>query len=205
MDDKQFLETKNRLKELGFLATHDSCFKEIFKKNGFVWKAWWDELCDGWYNSVGLKNAGDFYNSTFGKDGEDLIVRWIFYGDREYLEPVYRWFSQKMNDRLGERLQKNTRRSQDAESTTKQGYIYLLRCSGLIKIGRTKKPRDRYIRYITENPNRVYLVFQKLVRDYCTVEKHLKDMFADKRKHGEWFKLNDEDIKHIKKFLLQCR
>lgn len=80
----------------------------------------------------------------------------------------------------------------------KRGYIYILKSKHLYKIGRAEYPESRIRTYITENPFGIEVIFQKEVDNYIMVESKLLRKFRNKQFRGEWFQLNDKDIKWIK-------
>jgi hypothetical protein len=79
-------------------------------------------------------------------------------------------------------------------------YIYLIKChnTGLYKIGRSINPGYREKTLMGQNPT-IQTVFISPVTDPKN-EKVLHRKFKEKRVRGEWFSLNDSDIKFIKKF-----
>ena len=79
------------------------------------------------------------------------------------------------------------------------GYIYLLHCEGWYKIGRTtQKPEDRMAQIDTAMPFETTLIHAISVEDSGAVEQRLHAKFSDKRWKGEWFKLDEADVKYIK-------
>lgn len=56
---------------------------------------------------------------------------------------------------------------------------------------------SRYKRYVTENPNPVTLIYHYRVSDYESEEKRLHNKFRSKRHRGEWFALDEKDIRYI--------
>ncbi len=78
--------------------------------------------------------------------------------------------------------------------------IYLIRDTGtgLTKIGRADNPEQRLKQLIKQDtllptPNNFILL--RAWDDYPYMEKILHSEFAEKRVRGEWFDLNDEDVK----------
>ena len=55
---------------------------------------------------------------------------------------------------------------------------------------------------MTENPFKIEVVFQKIIDNPEEAEKKLQNKFQQKKYRGEWFKLNNQDIKEIKEILL---
>lgn len=77
-------------------------------------------------------------------------------------------------------------------------YIYLIKSWEHYKIGKAKSIRDRFKKYITENPNEVELIHSYRVDDYTKEEKRLHDLFKEKNHNREWFNLTEDDINYIK-------
>lgn len=85
----------------------------------------------------------------------------------------------------------------------KEGYIYLLQCRELCKIGITQDPEYRLDRYVTENPFPITVLLQAEVLTPATLEKNLLNKYSAKLVKGkEWFKLSEEDIEEIKTIVL---
>jgi hypothetical protein len=81
------------------------------------------------------------------------------------------------------------------------GFVYVIESGRYYKIGSTKNPKNRFRKYITENPNKIEVVIQKEAYSYIDAEKLLHELFNEKRCHGEWFLLNEEDLVLIKERL----
>ena len=93
---------------------------------------------------------------------------------------------------------KATRRKVEYEKI-ERGYIYLLKCGGFYKIGITQNLEKRLKSYyVTENPFKIEIIFQKIIDNPEEAEKELSNKFQNKRFRGEWFKLNKEDVQWIK-------
>jgi hypothetical protein len=77
------------------------------------------------------------------------------------------------------------------------GFVYLLRCCGSYKIGRTvNSVNDRaFSMSLPEKPEVV--AFVRSV-EYIQLEKDLHAAYAEKRGYGEWFRLDDADVEAIK-------
>lgn len=82
-------------------------------------------------------------------------------------------------------------------------FIYVLHCpeTGLRKIGTTVNVRQRMAQlqagsaYPLDIGNAIILVCP--AETGRLFESHLHEKFRHKRTHGEWFKLDDEDMKHF--------
>ena len=82
-----------------------------------------------------------------------------------------------------------------------QGYVYLIKSQDCFKIGIAKHIKNRVSEYVTENPFPTELILQHKVKDYLNKEQYLLNKFKAKNLHGEWFKLNETDIKYISDYL----
>lgn len=81
------------------------------------------------------------------------------------------------------------------------GYIYCLDDQqGHFKLGRTKQLNTRIKQLGTQPPFEIVLRFAFKVPHMRAYESHLHKEFQHKRLRGEWFKLDEEDLKHIQRF-----
>ena len=82
-----------------------------------------------------------------------------------------------------------------------EGYVYIIKQGEYYKIGKTTNPTSRKKTYITENPNEVEYIDAVKCSDYSVAEVAAHDMFKDKNHRGEWFKLSQDDVENLIKFL----
>jgi hypothetical protein len=76
--------------------------------------------------------------------------------------------------------------------------VYLIRAeNGLTKIGHSSNIEKRLLDLQIASPVPLKLLHYWLIADASNVESALHQRFAAKRKHGEWFDLDDEDITAI--------
>lgn len=81
------------------------------------------------------------------------------------------------------------------------GYVYFLqeKLTRTVKIGCTMDPRGRIEKtFGVQLPFETELLFMLQARDYKKTEHLFHKYFEDKRRHGEWFALQDSDIEWIK-------
>ena len=142
-------------------------------------------------------NCGYFKVELTEEEGEKILRQVLSEKDLQLLEQDIKKAQKKLGSELSQRQDLRKRKVEE------NGYIYLLRSSGMYKLGRVRKLKQRIVAYKTENPNGYKIVFQKRVKDYCTAEEILKKKFQAKVVKGkEWFNFNAFDIKYIKNYLL---
>lgn len=80
------------------------------------------------------------------------------------------------------------------------GYIYVIKVLEYYKIGKIKDIKTRIGEYtkLMENPEIVICYY---VHDYHYIEKYLHEKYKDKNTRGEWFKLENHDIRCIEEIL----
>jgi len=194
-----FKKFKQRLQASGQITCHDFNWKDIFAIYGFEWKRWWGKFCDGFYNLTNTSGCSSF-GSCFDSEAENYFIKWLYYGDKKYIEPFYDWFSREMKRKLEERLEEPAEEKRK-EPETKWGFIYVVKVGKHYKIGRAKNLENRVASYETANAGKVELVFSKEVKDYDKIEIELHQIFEENRVKGEWFKLSEKDIEMIKEYL----
>lgn len=81
------------------------------------------------------------------------------------------------------------------------GNVYLMRCteSGNTKIGFAKSVARRFKEIQAHSPTKLEVIHT--VSAHHHHERQLHAQFADRRLHGEWFDLTDEDIAWIQKWV----
>lgn len=82
------------------------------------------------------------------------------------------------------------------------GYVYIMECKGLYKIGRTKNVQRRYTKIRQEIPFPVILCGWRKTPNCAELEKSLHGIFADKRATGEWFALDEVSLEQLKTLLM---
>lgn len=76
-------------------------------------------------------------------------------------------------------------------------YVYLIKeeVSETYKIGVSRSPKKRISELQTANANKLVLEKEVEVVNGYLVERLLHKNFSSKRKEGEWFSLDEEDLK----------
>lgn len=77
------------------------------------------------------------------------------------------------------------------------GWVYLIKGDGAYKIGIARDPVARMADLQTSTHVKLELVHKIQVPDMRAKEYELHLKYADKRAHGEWFKLTPEDVADI--------
>ena len=75
-----------------------------------------------------------------------------------------------------------------------QGYIYLIRCGKLYKIGKADSVDARFSQLASIVPDDLVMIHRIKTDDSFGVEAYWHKRFADKHVKGEWFKLNQVDV-----------
>jgi hypothetical protein len=90
----------------------------------------------------------------------------------------------------------------ESSDSVAAGYVYLVRHGSRreYKIGRTNNPLRREGELRTELPEQLLPVHQIETDDPSGVEKYWHVRFPDKRKNGEWFALNSDDVRAFKRW-----
>lgn len=88
------------------------------------------------------------------------------------------------------------------KSTGKKGFVYFIKAedTGFIKIGMSKNP-DLRLRQIKLSCQKPVLLMKFFVSNSAIMEKKLHEFFKNKRVFGEWFNLNDSDLKKAVNFI----
>jgi len=82
-----------------------------------------------------------------------------------------------------------------------EGFIYLIKCNGIYKVGITQNIKKRFNKYKTENPFEAEIINCALIKGYKLLEQKLLEDLKEYNIRGEWFNLPEEKIKYINEFL----
>jgi hypothetical protein len=90
----------------------------------------------------------------------------------------------------------------EASSLRPVGYVYLIKHGSRkeYKIGRTNNPMRREGEIRTELPEMLSPIHQIETDDPAGIERYWHVRFSDRRKNGEWFALNADDVKAFKRW-----
>lgn len=82
------------------------------------------------------------------------------------------------------------------------GYVYLLQAGPYYKIGLTRNLDQRVKTLSTLPPFDLELVCAIRTGDMYTLERELHQRFKGKRKNGEWFELDPNDVEYIRELAI---
>jgi len=91
-----------------------------------------------------------------------------------------------------------------ASGTPDAGHVYVIRSPYGYKIGKTRTLRDRTRLFAVKLPFPIEVVMTGWFADCSVAERQLHRQFAEKRLEGEWFDLNDADLKLLRTILSAC-
>jgi hypothetical protein len=83
---------------------------------------------------------------------------------------------------------------EEKENISRKGFVYLIKCGELYKIGKTTNLERRIKEFAVGNPYPLVLVTSMYSLDIDSLEKSFHRYYRKKRVKGEWFKLNPEEV-----------
>lgn len=98
---------------------------------------------------------------------------------------------------LAEQLLFNKNLAVRVKAYEPEGYIYLLHCGPYYKIGRTVDLEKRLPQLAIQLPYKPELIHTIASKTPDLTEDFFHRIFAEKRMNGEWFRLNEEDIRYF--------
>lgn len=82
--------------------------------------------------------------------------------------------------------------------SSQPGFIYVIKCNDLHKIGKSKQVTKRIEKFETIYPHDLEVVFVAKVNDMHGAECYLHSKFSSQRIKGEWFNLTPNDVDQIR-------
>jgi len=182
-----------------------------FIERDFLWQKWifiWNALIDRYEIDFFLENNLDlefilkiryflnYFNYNFRYNRKQLLkdfneiknflnknnINWKYYWFKEFDELVKEFAEKKEKEKI-----------KDIE-----WYIYIIKSWQYYKIWKTINIKNRISKYITENPNKIELIYSFKTKNYSKIEEELHKKFENKKHNREWFKLTKNDLKFIK-------
>lgn len=93
----------------------------------------------------------------------------------------------------------NCSEKRTSEKLLYKGYIYIIgnKEKKVYKIGLSQQPRERYKAFKTKLPFEIEIIHQIGADNMTKAEQKLHKYFYEKKTHGEWFELDEQDISFI--------
>lgn len=82
------------------------------------------------------------------------------------------------------------------DKSNRDGYVYLVKLDKHYKIGIAQDPKSR-LKEFTLLPYELEYITTAYVNNYAQVEKDLHEKYKSYRVRGEWFELNNQQVKEI--------
>jgi len=119
---------------------------------------------------------------------QDLVANWYeLHSDDEIEKTNAAWFPPRPEHAPGQ-----------AQQQQYDGWIYVLQADQYYKIGQTVDLDRRLTQIVPQLPFPAELAHTFHTSDMNATETALHEKFADKRTHGEWFRLDEDDIAWLK-------
>ena len=95
----------------------------------------------------------------------------------------------------------NYRSSFRSKNPDDYGFVYFLKCGEAYKIGISKGLSGRISALQTANPEKIELASWAIVSKYREFEELLQLMYQKQNIHGEWYRLEENQVETIKGLL----
>ncbi|MFN0197213.1 MAG: GIY-YIG nuclease family protein, partial [Planctomycetaceae bacterium] len=82
----------------------------------------------------------------------------------------------------------------------REGIVYLIQCGIYFKIGKSINPSQRYATLKIQLPEKPIVIHEIATNNVDFAESHWHKMFFSKRKNGEWFSLDSDDVAAFRRF-----
>lgn len=127
------------------------------------------------------------------------LKRWLVtHAETEIRAAVHKRDEEEARQKVARDAQYQAEREAKKANRNKVGYIYLVEAdNGFCKIGKTKNVTNRVNEFGVKLPMKTRLVHSFQSSQYDQAEIALHEKYSEKRSHGEWFALTQEDIAYI--------
>jgi hypothetical protein len=164
---------------------------------------------NGWYEDAGYDYDDIDIQISLKSfcEMEGNYLQWFQKWLQENAEMKMRATAHKVAERQREEEEEKEREQMEYRAAqrnqkkqkTNPGYVYLVGAeNGNYKIGKAKNVDERVNTFGVKLPIKTWLVHSFSSNDYSKAEAVLHEQFSEKRTHGEWFLLADEDVEYIK-------
>lgn len=164
---------------------------ELFANSNF--KKWKISLVSDKKEILGGEIGGDDFYQT--KNNIQIVIKKFA---SEYIDLVKKTIPNYEPTKLKQAVP-------EKETITDFCFVYLMHdtSNGYFKIGISNSPEYRERTLQSEKPTIEMIISKKFpIRKIAeSIEKALHSTYSEKRLRGEWFELNDNDVKHIKETL----
>jgi len=137
------------------------------------------------------------YGHMFSRDDWDKINKSVY----AFYDSVSENYVDDYNRAVEEQeraIHESMIRCPKPKRTPQSGWVYILKAGKYYKIGRSKRPQKRYEDLATLPPWPTEMINTIKAGDMSQLESKLHKRFAEKRKRGEWFELDKEDVAWLK-------
>lgn len=142
---------------------------------------------------IGIK---DFYNLSNAEI--DGLKAWLIGNAETQIRAAIHKRDELEEARSVQRRTRMEKEREEKKKAKREGFVYLIAAdNGMHKIGKTVNLTNRVNEFGIKLPMKTWLVHSFKSQNYDVAELQLHELFEDKRSHGEWFVLTDEDVQYI--------
>ncbi|MBX3388056.1 MAG: GIY-YIG nuclease family protein [Phycisphaeraceae bacterium] len=192
----------------------------IAKWKGVLWRSWGDALIEAGFKPDARRKSDAEMLEEYGKLALELCrvptspdlrlagkqgkkvsnwntLRARFGGRRGLNASLVEYWKGREESQLirGYCGKKRTRQTRRGEEPLVPGWVYLMESGGIYKIGRAVNVEHRHKEVETMTPHDLVILHRIKTDDSVGIEAYWHKRFESKWVKGEWFSLNDEDVK----------
>ena len=139
----------------------------------------------------------DHYMRLLDKHKRICKVQFIDNEKIEYVEAGSLWSEKKYI-----KSHEINSEKKDIVDNLEGGFVYIFKLNSYYKIGRTKiGPRKRLLELQSASPYKITEIFSCYCSDFEWKEETLKELLDIRKKRGEWYKINEDELYFIKNFI----